>query len=322
MKSWYLYILFLITSRSAAQDLTEEPMLHDISLKQAPVAVNKKENNRKWIVGSASVVGYGTSMILFSQAWYKDYPRSSFHTFNDGGEWLQMDKIGHAWAAYNTSRLTSDMWQWAGVKPSTSVVIGTSSSLLYLLSVEYLDGHSAEWGWSWPDVIADFSGAALFASQELGWKQQKIQLKFSSHNQYYPEPDLQQRANQLFGTTWPERLLKDYNAQTYWLSFNLKKIIPQSRLPRWLNLSLGYGASGMFGGYINVAHDKNGMVIFDRSDVPRYRQWYLAPDIDLTQIRTKSGFLRTVFSVFNVLKFPSPALEFSHGKVTVKPLVF
>jgi uncharacterized protein YfiM (DUF2279 family) len=297
-------------------------MVQDVNIRNQPAVINKKENQRKWMVGTASVVGYGTSMILFSQAWYKDFPKSSFHTFNDGGEWLQMDKTGHGWAAYNTSRLTTDMWQWAGVKPSTSIVIGTGSSLLYLLSVEYLDGHSAEWGWSWPDVIADLSGAALFASQEFGWKQQKIQLKFSSHYQHYPEPDLQQRANDLFGSTWPERILKDYNAQSYWLSFNLKKLIPESRLPRWLSISIGYGAGGMFGGYENVAHDKNGMIIFDRSDIQRYRQWYLAPDIDFTQIRSKSGFLRTVFSVINVLKFPTPALELSQGKLKVKPVVF
>ena len=59
-------------------------------------------------------------------------------------------------------------------------------------------------------------GAGLYAAQELGWKEQKIQLKFSTHYINYEEPDLEQRANDLFGSSWPERMLKDYNAQTYW----------------------------------------------------------------------------------------------------------
>jgi uncharacterized protein YfiM (DUF2279 family) len=317
VKTCIVFILLFSVFRSFAQ---ENPGAGHPDNDSGQQFYHKKY--RKWMVGAGSVAGYGTSMILFSKSWYKDYPRSSFHTFNDGGEWMQMDKVGHAWAAYNTSRLTSDMWQWTGLKPTTSVVLGTGSSLLYLLSVEYLDGRSAEWGWSWPDVLADFSGAGLFAVQEMVWKQQKIQLKFSSHYKKYPDPQLQQRANQLFGKSFSERLLKDYNAQTYWLSFNLKKLIPASSLPQWLNVSVGYGASGMFGGYENVARDKNGNITFDRRDIKRFRQWFLSPDIDLTRIRTKSHFLKTVFSVFNVLKLPSPAIEYSNGRMKVKPLVF
>ena len=277
---------------------------------------------RKWIIGGASVVGYGTSIVLFSQAWYKNYPRSSFHTFNDGGEWMQMDKIGHAWAAYNTSRLTSGMWKWAGVAPRTSVLLGSGSRLLYLLSIEYLDGHSAEWGWSWPDVVADVSGAGLFAAQQLGWKEQRIQLKFSATYKNYQPASLEQRADALFGSSLPERILKDYNRQTYWLSGNLHSFFPDTNLPGWLNLAIGYGASGMFGGYENMAYDKNGNIVFDRRDIPRRRQWYLSPDIDLTKIRTKSGFLRAVCSTFNVLKIPAPALEYSGGKFKFQLLGF
>jgi hypothetical protein len=102
-----------------------------------------------------------------------------------------------------------------------------------------------------------------------------------------------QEQDNLFGSTLPELLLKDYNAQTYWLSFNLHSFLPQSKLPKWLNVSVGYGAQGLLGGYENVAYDNNGNVVFDRRDIPRYRQWYLAPDVDLTKIKTKSKFIRT-----------------------------
>lgn len=279
-------------------------------------------NKRQWIVGGTMLLGYGGSLAALSQAWYRNYPRSAFHTFNDSGEWLQMDKIGHAWSAYTASRLTAGMWQWAGMKRRAAALIGAGSSLAYLLSVEYLDGRSAEWGWSWADVAADAAGTGLFASQELMWQEQKIRLRFSAHRIRYEPGLLRTRADALFGKSLPERLLKDYNAQTYWLSTSLKTIFPSTALPPWLGISVGYGAAGMFGGYRNLAYDESGAVTFDRRDITRYRQWYLAPDIDLSRIPVKSPFLHAVFSALGILKFPTPALEYSRGSFHLRGLVF
>jgi len=281
-----------------------------------------RNHGRKWLAGALTVGGYGGSFILLNEAWYKDHPRAAFHTFNDGGEWMQMDKIGHAWSAYHTGRATTAMWQWAGMKEPQAILLGTGSSLLYMLSIEYLDGRSAEWGWSWPDVGSNFFGATLFAAQQLAWHEQKIQLKFSAHRAAYTEPLLQQRADQLFGSSLPERLLKDYNAQTYWLSFNLSALLKHKSLPPWLNIAVGHGAEGMYGGYENRAYNKDGELVFDRRDIPRQRQWYLSPDIDFTRIKTKSAFLRTAFSVINVLKLPAPALELRGGALHFHVLHF
>lgn len=283
---------------------------------------NPANNSRKWLVGSASVAGYGGSFIFLNEVWYKGYPRSSFHAFNDGGEWLQMDKIGHAWTAYHTSRLTTNVWKWAGANENQSVLLGTGTGLLYMLSIEYLDGRSAEWGWSWPDAGADIFGATLFASQQLTWKEQRISIKFSSHQKNYTPALLNKRADDLFGQSLPERILKDYNTQTYWLTFNLPSLLKTNKLPQWLNIAFGYGAEGMFGGYENIAKDGDGNITFDRRDIKRYRQWYLAPDIDLTKIKTKSKFLHSVFTALNSLKVPAPALEFSNGQLKFKALAF
>ncbi|RYF77588.1 MAG: hypothetical protein EON98_16250 [Chitinophagaceae bacterium] len=134
---------------------------------------------------------------------------------------------------------------------------------------------------------------------------------------------MKNRANDLYGSSFQGRLLKDYNAQTYWFSANIKSFFPKSKLPDWLNLSIGYGADGMYGGYENIAYSKtDGSVTFDRRDIKRYRQWYLAPDVDLTKIKTKSKLLKSVFSALNVLKFPTPALEFSNGRFKLKPIAF
>lgn len=278
-------------------------------------------NSRKWIIGGATAATYGSSFIFLNEAWYKSYPRSRFHTINDFGEWMQMDKVGHAWTVYATGRLTSSLWQWAGVSKQKSLLLGSGSGLLYLLSIEYLDGLSAEWGWSWGDAGADFFGAVLFTGQEAIWNKQKIQLKFSSHKKNY-EPSLTARANDLFGKSLPQRILKDYNAQTYWLGFNINDFLKSKNFPAWLNIAFGYGANGMLGGEANIAKDKNGNITFDRRDIKRYRQWYLAPDIDLTKIKTNSKFLRSLFLALNSFKFPTPALEFSNNKLKLIGLAF
>jgi hypothetical protein len=43
-------------------------------------------------------------------------------------------------------------------------------------------------------------------------------------------------------------MLKDYNGQTYWLSVNLHSFYKGSKIPKWLNLAIGYGANGMLTG--------------------------------------------------------------------------
>src|SRR5688572_9906914 len=66
---------------------------------------------KKWAVGSLTAAVYGGSFIFLSTAWYKDQQRTGFHVYNDGGEWQQVDKVGHAWTAYHTSRMTTSAWQ-------------------------------------------------------------------------------------------------------------------------------------------------------------------------------------------------------------------
>jgi hypothetical protein len=180
-----------------------------------------------------------------------------------------------------------------------------------------MDAHSAKWGWSWSDIGANIFGSALFMGQEFLWKEQRIQFKFSFHKNNYSDPMLETRANELFGKSWYERMLKDYNAQAYWLSANIKSFFPETGLPAWLNVAVGYGADGMFGGFENKWQNNLGNDV-TRYDIPRKRQFYLAPDIDFTKIKTKSKFLRTAFFMLNAFKCPSPAFMLdSKGKAKV-----
>ena len=167
---------------------------------------------------------------------------------------------------------------------------------------------------SWGDVGANFLGSGLLIGQELAWNEQRIQMKLSFHNKRYSDADLNARSNLLFGKSTAERTLKDYNGQTYWLSANMHSFFPKSNIPAWLNLSVGTGIENTFGARSNVATTQTGNLPFDRSDLPRYRQWYLAPDIDFTRIPTKHKAVRALLFVLNSVKFPTPTIEFSQNK--------
>lgn len=185
--------------------------------------------------------------------WYAKQPQSSFHFYNDNAEWLQVDKAGHLYSAYQIGRVSSALWSWAGLPRKKSIWLGGLSGLAFQSIIEVLDGFSSEYGFSMGDYTANVLGSAAFVSQQLAWDEQRLTLKFSSHIHNYPTLQLQQRANELYGKSLSERILKDYNHQTYWLSADAHALFQMDGWPEWLNIAVGYGAGGMFGGMSNVA---------------------------------------------------------------------
>lgn len=263
----------------------------------------------------AQTAGYGGVMTALAAAWYSDYTKTKLHSFNDSKEWLQVDKVGHFYGTWIESRANNELWKWTGMERKKRIWISGLTSFAFQTTIEYLDGKSAEWGWSWADFGANILGSGTFIAQELAWDDQRIKFKWSFHRKNYSDASLNQRSDQLFGKSSAERFLKDYNGQTYWASIHLKPFFKNSNLPDWLSLSVGYGAEGMFGGTENIAKDANGTITFNRPDIKRYRQWFLAPDIDLSKIKTKSKAVNFLFTVLSAFKFPTPSLEFSNGKI-------
>jgi hypothetical protein len=243
-------------------------------------------------------VALGATLIGLNQLWYKDYPKSNFHFINDNNQWLQMDKLGHMYSTYHLGRVGAEMLQWSGASQKEQLIYGSTLGLGFLTVVEVFDGFSEEWGASSGDIIANVSGTAVYVSQELLWNEQRIIPKFSFHQTKFAS----QRPETL-GTSLNEQILKDYNGQTYWLSFNVHSFTKDKFVPKWLNLAIGYGGEGML--YGNDAEAIENGVIQNP-----YRQFYLSLDVDLTKITTKSHFLKTLFSVFNTIKIPAPTLQY------------
>lgn len=257
------------------------------------------DKNRKNILLISKVSSYSISLLALNQLWYADYPRSGFHFINDNREWLQMDKIGHMSASFYMGVAGIKAYEWAGFDRRKAIWYGGMTGSFFLTIIEVLDGTSKQWGASSGDLIANTAGSFLAIGQALHWGEQRVQLKYS----YMPTSWAIENPEQL-GYNHAERALKDYNGQTYWVTFNIKSFfnINRHNFPTWLSLALGYGGEAMTQPYA-------------REEDAFYRQYYVSFDIDLNKIKSKNKIVRSLLHTFGFLKIPMPALEFSNGNI-------
>ena len=272
-------------------------------------------NRKKFVlVTVAGTSAYALSIAGLYGLWYKDYPQSSFHFFNDNQEWLQMDKCAHVTASYYIGRIGYSALRWSGVQEKKAIWYGGMTGFVYLAAIETMDGFSKEWGASPYDVVANTLGTALFISQQLAWHEQKFVMKYSFHT----SPYAQYNPDKLGGTTL-QRMVKDYNGQTYWISANISSLgLQHTRFPKWLNVAAGYSAEGMTGGFSNP-DEVNGVPV---PYSERYRQFFLAADIDLSRITVKSKTLKLILNTIGFIKIPMPTIEFNKNGVKFHPLYF
>jgi uncharacterized protein YfiM (DUF2279 family) len=256
-------------------------------------------------ISTISVVttAYAGGMTGLYFLWYKDFPQSEFHFFNDNDEWLQMDKVGHAYSAYHLAEFGYNAAKYSCFTEKQSVWLGGGFGMLFLTTVEVFDGFSAGWGASFGDVLANTSGYLLFAGQQQIWQQQHVRMKFS----YAPSPYAKYRPD-LLGNGAMTSILKDYNAQKYWLSFSPASFTKSDSFfwPQWLCFSFGYSGDGMLGGSENpTQHNGNILPYYYRN-----RQFLLSLDVDFSKIQTNSAVLKKVFYALNLVKMPFPMMTF------------
>lgn len=284
-----LFLILSIISNSFSQSKLDSFLTPSDSL---------NTSRRTTVYISEAAIG-GLTLLALNQMWYADFERSKFHTFNDNNEWLQMDKMGHVFSSYQLGRIGANALNWSGASKKEQLLYGATLGFTFLTAVEVLDGFSKEWGFSWGDMMANGAGTGLYIGQELLWQEQRITLKYSFHQTKYAKLSPDKLGNGLL-----EELLKDYNGQTYWLSFNIHSFLKNDHIPKWLNFAVGYGADGMFSTYNELVNNS----VINKTGK---RQFYLSLDVDLSRIKTNSQVLRSIFDVLNVLKVPFPALEFT-----------
>lgn len=302
LRSFHILILLLLVLKSSANYSGNDSI------------TAKEYKNRKIILAASSAAIAAGSLIYLSQAWYLQYDEGQFHTFNDNAEWLQMDKAGHMWSTYNTSRLMMDAFDWAGFNRKQKLMIGGTIGFAYMTVIEIMDGYSKGWGFSYGDMAANAVGCAAAITQEAFWNEQKIFIKYNYHKS---DIDYASYNPSVLGKNLSENLLKDYNSQVYWVScspFAFAK--KDSKLPKWFSIAIGYGASGMIRGHEDFITYTTSPNVQYTVEFERIRNFYLSVDLDLTKIKTKSKVLKTIFTCLNAVKIPAPALSFNKYGVT------
>ncbi|PKP51543.1 MAG: DUF2279 domain-containing protein [Bacteroidetes bacterium HGW-Bacteroidetes-1] len=285
------------------------------------IPADSLNTKRLGIFVGSTTVAYSATMYGLNNLWYSNFPRNSFHWINDLNEWQQVDKMGHLITPYLEARYVMQMLEWTGVERRKAAIYAGITAFMFQNSIEIFDGFSKEWGASASDIGANFLGSALMTTQELVWGEQRMMLKIMPSFVHYHDIELQRRSEELFGTGLIVRTIKDYNSLNAWLSINPASFNKSQKRFRWLNIAVGYGAGGMFGGYENIWTDSEG-VFHDRTDVVRYRKLMLSLDVDFSKIPVKSRYARALLDLLNIIKIPAPTIEFnSKGQVIFHPIL-
>jgi hypothetical protein len=274
-----IFILFIFCQPCMAQDSLDSNEI-------------KKKRLNTFVITSSTA--YAASMTGLYQLWYKDSKHQSFRFFNDNAEWKQVDKAGHLFSSFYLSYGAQHCLRWSGLENKKATLISSATAFLMLVPIEVFDGFSDAYGASKGDLIADAGGAALFYGQQSLWSEVRIYPKFSFHPTSYAA-----LRPAVLGDHAVSELFKDYNGQTYWLSFDMDKFM---RFPKWLNVAVGYGAEDMV-----FARDAQNY----QAGYNPYRQFYFSLDLDLTALKTRSKVLKTLIFMANMIRIPAPSISFS-----------
>ena len=188
-----------------------------------------------------------------------------------------------------------------------ALYLGGFQGLILETPIEIFDAYYDGWGFSLSDMVANAAGSLFFIFQQKIFKEQIIKPKLSFSRSKYARV-----ANGYLGkNNIVSEFLYDYNGYTFWFSISPRSIFPRSKIPKWVNVSFGYGSDGMIGEFKNLS-SYNGVEI---PNFERFRQFYLSLDIDFSKIKTNSKFMKGVFTTLSYIKIPLPTLEISQKKI-------
>lgn len=248
--------------------------------------------SRRVFLGVGAVALAALIYALLDRLWYAAVPRTRPRWFDDSRDWQQADKIGHGFTAYWLSRAAYYALLWAQVPAEKARYYAALLGFAAVSPIEILDSFAATHGASAYDLAANAAGAWLFALQEQAAGRQILLPKFW----FSPSPYARLRPEKL-GKTLVEQIIKDYNGQTYWLSFPVS--LSDTGFSR-IRLAAGYGATGML--YGNPEQNR-------RAGQRPQRHFFLGLDFILperfrnSQTGKLAGFLSEIF------RLPLPKIE-------------
>ena len=115
MKRISLLLFIIISSLCKGQE---------IKILDYPDSLIKKRRN---IVIISESIGTISSLTLLNEIWYKNQSTGKFHFFNDGKEWMQVDKAGHAMVSYYLGIAGIEAFKMEWSKKKQSYFLGRKS---------------------------------------------------------------------------------------------------------------------------------------------------------------------------------------------------
>lgn len=269
------------------------------------ISSQSKKNVYKLVLAEGVVLGGIISYLQYE--WYSDKQRVPFHFYNDFKGWNQVDKLGHFYAAYLQSNIGYSILKKNKISEKKSLLYGGLQGVILQTPIEFFDAYYKGWGFSISDMIANALGSLFFIAQQQLFNNQIFKPKMSFSRTFYAK-----NANGYLGrNNIFSEFAYDYNGHTYWFSFSPNEVFKLNKIPKWINLSFGYGANGMIGEFVNKTFFRGNPI----PEFKRYKQIYLSFDIDFSKIKSKSKFGKKLFNILSYIKVPLPSLEFSNKKL-------
>ena len=256
-----------------------------------------------WRITAICVLIWALLLLLLSFIWYKGIFKGHFTFFDDSGEWVQMDKMGHFFASFQVSRWFIQILKWQNIDSEKARKIGVWGGVLFVSPIELLDGFALDYGFSWSDILANVAGSFFLWLQYSVFSRIHFMPKFS----FSVSPFAVMR-KEMLGSFFLSQLIKDYNGQTYWISFSPNVFLKQAIFPKWLHLSFGYGGENLLGGHDNIWQNKEST--FDFTHLVRIREFYVSLDLDFQYLEGSNYLKKALKLSSSCLKFPFPSVGF------------
>ncbi|MBM3431694.1 MAG: hypothetical protein FJX92_01660 [Bacteroidetes bacterium] len=259
------------------------------------------------IIGGSTTFALAGSYFYLKKTWWSE-GKTSFHfdggkkwnyLFRRGRDWKyakNLDKAGHFYGGVLSAGLLAKGLDWAGVESNKrylwSGIFGTSIQGF----IEYKDGFSPRWGFSVYDLLSGSLGSFYPYFQSKSKLLSAVDIKFS----YFKRNSIYE------GVTGKNYFTDDYINQTYWLTFNPHRFRPTTNWPKWLGVSVGFGVDDR----LNLFYLRmpNGESDYGKGGY----EFYLAPDLDFSEILPKRKRWQQAAKILNFIKVPAPTLRLSN----------
>lgn len=269
---------------------------HDLAdtLSQLDTVSRSTRRLRTGLLVGSSVLTLGSTYVYLEKKWWSE-GYTNFH-LDDGRDFRyasNIDKFGHLLGGIFTADVYYSGFRWAGVPRRRAEWYALGSAAFVQLSIEFKDGFSPRYGFSWADVTVGTLGGFWPMLQNHSPFFRDSQVKFS----YW------QRTTKYFdqrGIQLQPFSIDDYINQAYWFSFSPRHVFGprfKQNWPDWLQFSVGFGLDANT--WSPTRTGEGGL-------------WevYLAPDIDLVKLfKPRKPLMRSVLHVLNYIKVPLPTLQ-------------